>query len=202
MKMKGTVLIILALFIFQSALMVILWKPASVPQRELTPIPILIPATMGAPVQRDPQTQFGKAQCSIAALDLIGSWVKAGKPEQKPFSFEDNNKKSCIGSFTEEIQPLFNQPNLWFSGAIACSSCHNNTLKSAAARMSLVSYNDILAGSGRGESTQNGKDILGDKTTWEESKLYKMIISGMMPVGRPSKSPPTGPILRVGALTQ
>jgi Histidine kinase-, DNA gyrase B-, and HSP90-like ATPase len=85
----------------------------------------------------------------VVALDLIGAWVNAGKPETDPFEFASVEGKTCIGSFAKDVQPLFVTPNLWFKGALACASCHTSDIENAAANMSLGSYAGLLDEQGR-----------------------------------------------------
>lgn len=170
--------------------------PTAVPP---TSIPTLIPATLGAPTMQVSQASFSTGQCSIAALDLIGAWVKAGKPETDLFNFAANEDKACLGSFAKDVQPLFNQPNIWFSGALACTACHGVDLKMAAANLSLVYYRSILSGSRRTDGAQ-GNDILSEADGWNKAKLYLMITTHQMPIGRPADSPDKGPIIRVGVI--
>lgn len=184
-----------------------------------TPIPTLIPATLGPqnipavkidkinPIVAETSAPGGKPQatkpaaakkCSIAPLDLIGLWVKAGKPEKDSFEFTDVNSKKCKASFAEDISTLFTTPNLWYQGALACVNCHTADVNAATANLSLTNYANIMAGSRRTGPDAKGNDILGDGSNWESSLLYKMIFTRMMPVGRPADSPEKGPVLKLG----
>jgi hypothetical protein len=203
-------------FLVQAALMFLVWgSPAQVTERSFTPtpsntppivqpgptgtpIPTLIPAFLAAPTQRVSQVSFGGGQCEMAALDLIGAWVKAGKPESEPFDFTTLDGKACQASFLE-VAPLFTQPNIWFAGAIACATCHGTDIKLAAANLSLVDYKNILLGTRRAESAA-GQDILGNASSWEQSKLYDVMVKRLMPMGRPFTSPEKGPTVKVGTL--
>ena len=51
--------------------------------------------------------------------------------------------------------------------------------------MSLASYAGIIAGSRRNDPSVAGNDILGDGTDWTHAKLYTMIFTRQMPMGRP-----------------
>lgn len=161
-----------------------------------TPIPTLVRATLPAPSSSQMQSASEKGLCKITALDLIGSWVKAGKPETEPFPFKSDDGKDCLGEFSADVQPLFSDPNLWYQGSIACTACHGSDLKVAAAGMSLGNYADILAGSYRDEQGANGTDILA--ADWEKSILYIKIFTRQMPVGRPPDSPQKGPTILAG----
>ncbi|NMB86884.1 MAG: hypothetical protein GYA17_00910 [Chloroflexi bacterium] len=197
-------IIIVAILAVQAVLWFALrgrWGGAETVQR--TPIPTLIPATaVAAPVLYQ-QTNVIQGDCPIAALDLIGAWVTAGKPETDPFEFQGMDGSTCQGTFEDDIHPLFTVPNLWFTGAIACSSCHGPEVNQSAAQMDLSTYAGVLAGSRR-ESPDDpkGEDILGSDTSWEESKLYIQIFTRQMPMGRPIDSPQKGPTVHAGTLVQ
>lgn len=163
-----------------------------------TPIPTLIPATLPAPKMGALPISFGDGECKVAALDLIGAWVKAGKPQEKTFSFSSITNTECEGAFPNDIQPLFKQPNIWYAGAIACVTCHGEEVSQSPAGLSLVNYQNILSGSQRTDANSKGNDILGDDTTWEKSKMYIKIFTRQMPVGRPPTSPEKGPVINAG----
>jgi len=163
-----------------------------------TPIPTLFPANLAAPTEMVSQVNYDKGQCQIAALDLIAAWVQAGKPEQAGFDFRDTSGRACQAAFPSDVLPLFTQPNIWFSGAIACATCHSSDVKEAPMNLSLIDYANILAGSQRKEATTAGQDIFGTGAPWEKSKLYFMIVNHLMPVGRPANSPNKGPDIYVG----
>jgi hypothetical protein len=163
-----------------------------------TPIPTLIPVGLGAPTAQVNQASAGDQPCLIAALDLIAAWVKADKPESAAFPFSAVDGKACQGTFSKDVQPLFNQPNIWFGGALACTACHSADVTQAAANMSLGSYAGIRAGSRRTDNATQDQDILGDAATWEKSKLYLMITTRQMPIGRPANSPERGPLVKAG----
>lgn len=165
-----------------------------------TPIPTLIPATLPVPKMMPLPISYGTGECKIAALDLVGAWIKAGKPQEKIFPFTSIKNDSCEGIFLSDIQPLFRQPNIWYAGAIACVTCHGEDLTKSPAGLSLVDYQNILSGSHRKDASLQGNDILGDETTWEKSKLYIQIFTRQMPIGRPSTSPEKGPIINAGKI--
>ena len=140
-----------------------------------------------------------KVSCQITAVDLIGAWVSAGYPENEIFTFTDINEIECIGEYSADITPLFQEGNLWYSGAPACTTCHNPTLNKETAAMDLSSYQGILAGSRRTSPDVNGNDILGGGI-WEQSKLYsQLFIEKVMPQGRPPDVPAEGPIVFAGS---
>lgn len=198
---KRWIAAILILLVVQSLVMALLWgrKPQAI---ERTPIPTLAQATLPVLPARVQQVQFGRGECRVAALDLIGAWVKTGKPQAEPFEFVDLEGVACQASFQMDVQPLFTEPNIWFAGAIACSTCHGPNLQTSAARMDLSTYAGILAGARRPSADQQGEDILGSAADWEKSRLYIQLFTRQMPIGRPPDSPQKGPILTVGQLKE
>jgi hypothetical protein len=171
-----------------------------------TPIPTLIPATL--PVQSMGADSGAFNKCQIAAVDLIGAWVKAGVPETDPFQFSDVNGMDCQAVFEKDVRPLFVESNLWYPGSLACSSCHQPDLAKALQNMDLSSYSGILAGSMRANGEPKGKDILGGGV-WEESLLYQMIYTPdgksligrqIMPLGRTPDVPANGPVIFAGEI--
>ncbi len=193
--MKKTFIILIALIVLLS--LGIAGCAGNNPAVERTPVPTLIPATLPAPSgQTSPS---GHGQCRVAALDLIGAWVKAGHPETDAFTFQAVDQSTCHGTYAADVQPLFSEPNLWFNGSIACASCHGENVANSAARMSLTSYAAILSGAGRQDQNSAGQNILDDgKGSWEKSQLYTMIFSRQMPMGRPADSPTNGPVILAG----
>jgi hypothetical protein len=135
--------------------------------------------------------------CTVGALDLLGAWVAAGAPENDPFDFNDVTGKTCQGIFSGDIQPLFNQPNLWYPGAISCTSCHTSDVTAAYARMNLSDYQGILAGSGRSSNDTKGEDILGGGK-WQDAKLFDVLSKGEMPPNRPASTPVQGLLVSAG----
>jgi mono/diheme cytochrome c family protein/cytochrome c553 len=161
-----------------------------------TPIPTIIPATMPAPVRQ--QISTGPQKCMANAETLLAAWVDNGYSENEPFLFVDNKGATCQAVFSE-IQIIFNEANLWYSGALACISCHNANISAASARMDLSSYSGIIAGSQRTSQDAAGKDILGGGD-WEKAKLRDMLfVLKKMPFGRPEGAVAVaGPIVQVG----
>jgi hypothetical protein len=199
--MRTRIIIIVAIiFLAQAFFLVLFFGRVGKTPVEHTPIPTYIPASKAEPTLVNHQVSYGTGKCSVAALDLIGFWVKAGKPETGPFDFQSVSGQNCQATFNNDVLPLFNQPNIWFDGAIACSSCHGADLTKAAAKMSLVDYAGIVAGSRRDNVSAPGTDILGDGSNWDQAKLSMMISSRQMPMGRPSDSPQKGPIIRAGSV--
>lgn len=170
-------------------------KAANLPER--TAIPTLIPADMPVALASDGAPQVA---CQIAAVPLLGAWVNAGYPESESFSFTDTNGQECVGTFQDDIQPLFTEGNLWFTGAPACTTCHNPNLNEATAAMDLSTYEGILLGSRRPGPDQAGNDILGGGI-WEESLLYEQLfVLQAMPQGRPPDVPAEGPVIFAGTI--
>jgi hypothetical protein len=161
-----------------------------------TPIPTIIPATLPVPEMGARSTNVAK--CTVTAEKLLSAWISAKYPEKDPFIFTDNNGITCQATFAD-VQPLFMEANLWYSGALACASCHQSDTASASARMDLSSYTGILAGSQRASADAKGNDILGGGV-WEQSKLYQMLfVLKLMPFGRPEGAVPAeGPTILAG----
>ncbi len=175
------------------------------PEPERTPIPTLIAATLPAPkvgAEAAPATP----KCRIAALDLIGAWVKAGVPETDPFEFTDVKGQTCTATFPDDVQKLFVEANIWYDGAPACTTCHYADVKKATKNMDLSSYAGILAGSGRANGEPKGNDILGGGN-WDQALLHNMLYAPNgattigrppMPLGRPATVPANGPVIAAG----
>ncbi|MBE7432830.1 MAG: hypothetical protein HS100_02850 [Anaerolineales bacterium] len=144
-----------------------------------TPVPTLIPATLPA-MQADSNSASTPDECYVAAADLVGAWVEAGASNTEAFQFEDVNAQTCESTF-EEIEPLFVNSNLWYSGSLACSSCHSVDLAVSPAQLDLSSYEGILAGSRRADDAPKGTDILGGGN-WKSSLLYQFIAETMADV--------------------
>jgi mono/diheme cytochrome c family protein len=98
-----------------------------------------------------------------------------------------------------DIQPLFNESNLWYTGALSCTQCHNSDVAHSSANMDLSSYEGILAGGKRPSPDAKGEDILGGGN-WDKSILNDMLfISQKMPFGRPPGAVAVdGPIIQAG----
>jgi hypothetical protein len=163
-----------------------------------TPIPTLIPATLPAASAAAMNDNAGK--CQVRAVDLIGAWVNANKPEKNSFVFNDSKGKECLATFANDVQPLFITPNLWYPGAIACTTCHSADLKVAAAQMNLTTYADMLAGSRRADGAAKGNDIIGESGAWEKARLYVVLSTRFMPMGVPATNNPAGPLVWAGAV--
>lgn len=161
-----------------------------------TPIPTLIPA--GMPVAEAAAGASASLKCPVTARVLLSSWVEDGYPESEPFQFSDLNGVTCQATYVD-LQPLFVEGNLWYSGALGCTSCHNTTLSAASAQMDLSSYAGILAGSRRASADVTGNDILGGGS-WEASKLNEQLfVLEKMPFGRPPGAvEPDGPTILAG----
>lgn len=174
------------------------------PLADRTPVPTLIPATMPAQIAGGGAGAFDK--CQVAAVDLIGAWVNAGVPETDVFAFADVNGQDCEAVFARDVLPLFVESNVWYSGSLSCSSCHQSDLAVSFQNLDLSSYAGILAGSGRANGEPKGTDILGGGV-WEESLLYQMVYAEngaslinrpLMPLGRPADVPDRGPLIFAG----
>ncbi|MEJ2758827.1 MAG: hypothetical protein P8046_10145 [Anaerolineales bacterium] len=167
-------------------------KGARIPER--TPIPTLIPAALPIIQQSAEQP---KVACQVTAVNLIGAWVNAGYSDTESFEFTDINGQTCTANFHDDVQQLFLEGNIWFTGAPACTTCHNASLENAG--MDLSSYEAMLAGSRRASADVTGNDIFGGGV-FESSLLYKMLyLDKLMPLGRPADSPAEGPIIFAGS---
>ena len=181
--------------------------------QEMTSVPTLHFATMPPPLV-GAAAVASVPKCHIAAADLIGAWVNAGYSETAAFSFTDANGTSCTGTFKDDVQPLFQTPNLWYSGAQACTTCHYSDLTKAFKHMDLSSYAGILAGANRDNGQAKGDDILGGGK-WDQSILHLMLVApngkiqannlgltNAMPFVRSSIVPPVpanGPVISAGS---
>jgi hypothetical protein len=176
----------------------------------MTSIPTLRAATMPAP-KVGAEAAAARPTCRIAAVTLIGEWVKAGTPETEAFPFTDVKGTQCTATFKDDVQKLFTTSNLWFPGAPGCITCHYADVKKATMNMDLSSYAGILAGSRRANAEPKGNDILGGGN-WDEALLHKMLfapdgktqlnpVRPAMPLGRSDVNPPVpadGPIISAG----
>ena len=152
-----------------------------------TSVPTLFPVSL-------PTQDFGAAQvvslkCQVGATSLLEAWVNAGYPEKDPFEFTDVKGTVCTATYEKDVRLLFGEANLWYTGALACASCHNADLSKASAQMNLSDYQGILAGSRRTSPDAKGNDILGGGN-WSQSKLHEVLIDRKgqplaMPLGRP-----------------
>jgi hypothetical protein len=140
---------------------------------ERTPIPTLFPATLPAVGVGNGQVLSVSEACRVAATELIGAWVSAKSPEKDAFQFVDVNGKKCESTFAE-VESLFNEPNLWNSGSLACVSCHSVDVTISPAQLDLSSYAGVLEGSRRADAKSKGTDILG-AGNWEKSLLYEFL---------------------------
>ncbi len=163
-----------------------------------TPISTLVQATL-----QDNGVPFSSASspeaCTVSAAALLSAWVTAGSPETQPFPFTDANNVACQGTFAD-VQPLFSESNLWYPGALACTSCHNAGLSSAAsAQLDLSSFAGVQAGSHRSSGGTSGVNILG-AGNWQSSRLNQVLfVLREMPYGRSTNAvPEAGPTLLAG----
>ena len=138
-----------------------------------TPITTLIPATLQPDSVSFPYSSSSEA-CTVTAGTLLSAWVSAGSSETQSFPFTDVNNVACLATFAD-VQPLFSASNVWYPGALACTSCHNADLSPAAsAGLDLSSYSGVVAGSQRSSGNASGKDILG-AGNWQQSRLNQVL---------------------------
>lgn len=163
-----------------------------------TPIPTLISATLPAPNQAAAEGD-GTARCTANAQILLSAWVSAGYQENEPFEFTDLFGANCQASYAD-LKPLFSEANLWYSGALACTSCHHAEVAIASAQLDLSSQAGMLVGSRRVSPEATGNDIFG-AGNWEQSLLNDVLfISQEMPFGRPPGAVPEGgPVILAGS---
>ena len=148
---------------------------------------------------------LAEPDCVMAATDAyrsdsdtIGAWIAAGHNETEPFSFTDLDGKDCQATF-EDVQPLFVENSIWFSGSQGCTSCHNADLTERSGGLDLSSYQAISLGTRRvAGSTSPGTDIFAEGNL-EESLLYQVLTTqGLTPQGHSPDVEPGNPILYVG----
>jgi mono/diheme cytochrome c family protein len=163
-----------------------------------TPISTLIPATLQANVPSIPNFSSPE-NCTVPAEMLLSAWVLAGFPESQPFQFTDINNVACEAVFAD-VEMLFSQSNLWYPGALACTSCHNEALSAAASsQLDLSSFAGVVAGSHRSPGSASGTDILG-AGDWQKSLLNQVLfVLRQMPYGVPANVvPQAGPAILAG----
>jgi len=162
-----------------------------------TPIPTLPPATL-PPVEGFSQATPTPAPCSAPASTILEGWVSAGSSQDQPFNYVDPQGNNCAATFAD-VQSLFDQANLWYPGALACTACHNADLEAAAAGLDLSSYSGVLAGSGRSGPNATGTDILGGGV-WSQSLLNQaLFVQKQMPFDAPTGSlSDNGPLIQAG----
>ena len=164
-----------------------------------TPIPTLAAATLPAPDFSVESPTIN--QCRVAAVDLIGAWVSAGYSDTETFNFVDVDGKFCEANFTDDVQPLFLESNLWYPGSLACASCHQPDMAVSSAQLDQSTYEGMLLGSRRVDGAQ-GNDIFGGGD-WEASLLYDVLyVRKFMPLGRPPEAPAEGPVVFAGMAIQ
>jgi mono/diheme cytochrome c family protein len=153
-----------------------------------TPIPTLPAATLPAPTIGAPISAPAGAACKAAAATLLAAWVNAGSPQSQPFNFTDASGQTCAAAFSD-IQPLFTASNLWYPGALDCTSCHNASPNASSAGLDLSSFAGIMA----------RPDILGGGD-WNSSQLNQVLfVQKQMPFGAPSGVlTDQGPLIQAG----
>jgi mono/diheme cytochrome c family protein len=163
-----------------------------------TPMPNLIPETL-PPNATLISIPSDTKNCTVTAETLLSAWVMAGFSESQPFQFTDVNNVACEATFSD-VQPLFTQSNLWYEGALACTSCHNTNLSAeASAELDLSSYAGVVGGSHRAAGSATGQDILGGGD-WQKSKFYQVLfVLHEMPLGvLVNAVPDEGPTILAG----
>lgn len=137
---------------------------------ERTPVPTLFPVALPA---SDSDEGTGSEACRVAAVDLVAAWVAANSPETEAFEIVDENGVNCETTYAD-VSLLFNEPNIWASGAAACASCHVTDVAASPAQLDMTSYAGVMAGSRRADAESKGADILGGGS-WKKSLLYEFL---------------------------
>ncbi len=164
-----------------------------------TPVPTLAAATLPAPDFSISGLTISR--CRIAAVDLIGAWVSAGYSDTETFTFTNVDGASCEANFTDDVQQLFLESNLWYPGSLSCASCHQSDMAVSSAQLDQSTYEGMLLGSRRVDGAK-GNDIFGGGV-WEDSLLYEnLFVKKFMPLGRPPEVPSEGPIVFAGIAIQ
>lgn len=162
-----------------------------------TPIAPLPAETLPAP-KLNARPLPEKQGCPIEAVNLLGAWVQAGYPETETFPILGMDGSQCLGTFSQDIQPLLNTPNLWYDSAVACTTCHGPDLTYSYAQLNLSDYAGIVAGSRRATPDATGNDILA-AGNWEKARLYTVFSTRFMPWGLPADAPTNGPVVIAGS---
>lgn len=150
-----------------------------------TSIPTLLPATLTAPTPGGTSLISQNAACTAPAATLLAAWVGGGSSQSQPFIYSDTKGEACAATFAD-IQPLFTSANLWYPGALACSTCHNSSLAASSAGLDLSSFAGLQAGSQRTPGSASGSDLLGGGN-WSAALLNQVLfVKKQMPVGAPS----------------
>lgn len=159
-----------------------------------TPVPTLIPVSMKESQATQSVAPADFNACYASATDLIGAWVAAGSPETDAFPFTDANGVNCQGTFANDIQHLFVENQVWYTGSLGCTSCHNAELTDRSGGLDLSSYQGIMSGSNRSYEGAKGTDILGGGN-WESSKLHDvLLVQGLVPAGHSPDVDPVAPV--------
>ena len=168
------------------------------PLVERTPIPTLIPVSHSdAQMEEAEVTEFKK--CQTAASDLIGAWVTAGSHETEVFAFTDVNGQACEGTYEGDVQPLFVENSLWYTGSLGCTSCHNADLTNRSAGLDMTTYAALFMGSQRADAASKGNDIFGGGN-WESSVLYDVLVNqGLTVEGHSADASASNPVIFAGA---
>jgi mono/diheme cytochrome c family protein len=166
-----------------------------------TAVPTLAAATTPNTVPLDVSLPTPDSSCEAPAATLLSAWISSGYSEDTAFIYQDNQGNNCSATF-KDVEPLFDTPNLWYSGALACTSCHDANLSASSAGLDLSSYSGILAGSQRKPTSPQGTNILGEGD-WTSSILNQVLfVQKQMPVGAPSGAiAEMGPSIHAGQIT-
>jgi hypothetical protein len=169
-----------------------------------TPVPTLAAATL--PVSDFSVSSPTISRCRVPAVELLGAWVNAGYSDTETFTFTDVDGNECKANFTDDIQLLFLEANLWFPGSLSCAACHQSDMDIASAQLDLSTYEGMLRGvqltASDDSQDEEATDIFGDGV-WENSLLYDSLsVRKNMPLGRPPDLPAEGPVIFAGIAVQ
>jgi len=129
---------------------------------------------------------------AIKAVDLVGTWVKAGAPNGA-FTYKDVGGHEVKANFDTDVLPLFTAEGIWGEDSAgtplaACSSCHTGNTEESLHEMDLTSYKGIMIG-GDALAKPPGVAILGQSKmgatdyNWGHSKLKQRLRDNRMPPG-------------------
>lgn len=119
-------------------------------------------------------------------VKLVEAWIDTGAANGT-FNYVDSSVATVQKSFAVDILPLFNTPNVWWSGTESCAAagCHNGV--GGAHDLDMSSYAGIILGADAG-----AEPILVAGNS-DESALRKRLRNNRMPWGMPTWVPRNGP---------
>lgn len=124
---------------------------------------------------------------AIKAVDLMGTWVKAGAPNGA-FSYKDAGGHDVAATFDADILPLYTEDNIWGDDLAACSSCHTGNTEESLHEMDFTSYAGMMLG-GDVLAKPPGVPMFGQSKVgatdfdWGHSKMKQRLRDNRMPPG-------------------